>query len=1181
MLKAPIPDNDQDRILCLQSYKLLDTLPEAHFDEITNVASAISDCKIALISLVDSERQWFKSKVGLEVSETPRDISFCGHAIMGDDIFIVENSEFDQRFCDNPLFLNEPHVRFYAGVPLKTKDGHRLGTLCVMDSEEKKLDLKTINVLKSLAKQVVHFFEYRKESLKLKKSEELKSKILQSMHEGMVIQDATGMVKDCNQAALDILGLTEAQLFQRDSFDPRWKALAEDGSSLPGEKHPAMQTLKTGKVFKNAIMGIDVPDFGKKWISINTLSLGEKDERQVLATFQDVTEILTKKNQLQFLFDAINAHTIVIQIDLDEKIVSVNKKYFQTMSNAEKSLKGCDLSSIPFIAESLSKIKDWLSGLETKSAFKAELCIVGENHKLFWFDVTVNPLKNDSGEFHGVMLFLYEITEKKNALISLASNEAKFRSLFDQSQDAIMTLDPPMWKFTSCNPSALKLFNVDSVDVFTSLGPWNFSPERQADGSLSSDKAKKMITLAMEKGNSFFEWTHQTITGQEIPCTVLLSRITEDSRFYLQATVRDISSEKKLKQDILESKTYLDLALQGSDLGIWDWKLSDNSVKFDYRWARMIGYELHEIEMSLKTWENRVHPDDLARCYEDIKKYLDGKTDRYENIHRMKHKNGKWVYILDRGKISGWDEAGKPIRFTGTHLDVTQAEVNKLKMTLLYQNSPFGFAFCDFNGLIIDANKKYQEITGYSLEELKQLTYWDLTPEKYKAAEEDQLTSLRMTKAYGPYRKEYRRKDKTLIPVELNGFIVNDYGGAEGVWSVVEDISDKLKKENELNEQKKIASHQAKLASIGELAAGVGHEINNPLAIIKGYLSIIEGKLSSGFNVASHDLMTYVTKINSSTERIAKIVQGLRTFARTDSALDTEFSPLEALVETYNLVNEIYKKDSINVSFVNKLHGEKIILKGNRGKFQQLLMNLISNAKDAIKNRPDNLMQVTVEKDNQELVIKVSDNGQGIPENIREKIFEPFFTTKELHQGTGIGLSFVYNFVKELNGTVTFESELEKGTTFIVRIPFHLQSSTQTQQSASVEKSLEPIKLSGNVLLVDDEEDIRELMSGFLEARGFQVSVASNGQEALEMFIKDKSKFQIIISDMKMPIMDGIALLKAVRSFAPTYYPRFFFITGGININFEDESSDLNKMINGYFFKPFNFKKIFNDLALK
>src|SRR5204863_8142610 len=128
MTPAPVPQNEADSLEALQRYEILDTEPEQRFDDLTLLASHICEAPIALISLVDAERQWFKSKVGLTTSQTSRSISFCGHAILEDDVMVVPDAAADARFADNSLVTGEPNVRFYAGAPLVTPDGHALGT---------------------------------------------------------------------------------------------------------------------------------------------------------------------------------------------------------------------------------------------------------------------------------------------------------------------------------------------------------------------------------------------------------------------------------------------------------------------------------------------------------------------------------------------------------------------------------------------------------------------------------------------------------------------------------------------------------------------------------------------------------------------------------------------------------------------------------------------------------------------------------------------------------------------------------------------------------------------------------------------------------------------------------------------------------------------------------------------
>lgn len=166
MIKPDIPDNENERIKALQDLNILDTLEEDAYDQLTLIASQICDVPIALVTLIDDNRQWFKSHHGLEARETPRDIAFCAHAInKPEEILMVEDATKDNRFHDNPLSTKAPNVIFYAGAPLNTSEGFCLGTLCVIGNKPKKLSNTQQTALKALANQVVAQLELRRKNL--------------------------------------------------------------------------------------------------------------------------------------------------------------------------------------------------------------------------------------------------------------------------------------------------------------------------------------------------------------------------------------------------------------------------------------------------------------------------------------------------------------------------------------------------------------------------------------------------------------------------------------------------------------------------------------------------------------------------------------------------------------------------------------------------------------------------------------------------------------------------------------------------------------------------------------------------------------------------------------------------------------------------------------------------------
>lgn len=181
MKVAPLPEDEKVRLDALKNYQILDTFPEMDFDDFTKVASHICGTPIALISLVDESRQWFKSRFGLDAEETPRDLAFCSHAILHDDVFVVLDSFKDERFHDNPLAVSAPHVRFYAGAPLNTPSGHRIGTLCVIDSKPREFDKERQETLKAIARQVINQMELRLLMKEAQKAAKTKSLFLATM----------------------------------------------------------------------------------------------------------------------------------------------------------------------------------------------------------------------------------------------------------------------------------------------------------------------------------------------------------------------------------------------------------------------------------------------------------------------------------------------------------------------------------------------------------------------------------------------------------------------------------------------------------------------------------------------------------------------------------------------------------------------------------------------------------------------------------------------------------------------------------------------------------------------------------------------------------------------------------------------------------------------------------------
>ncbi len=178
MISAELPKNELERINILKNLEILDTEFEKEYDDLVKLASSICNTPISLVSLIDNNRQWFKAKVGLEVRETGRDIAFCSHAILQDELFVVPNALEDERFCDNPLVIGEPNIRFYAGMPIKTKTGHKMGTLCIIDRVPRELTEHQKFALETLGNQLVNMLELRMQNKRLRQLNDVQNKFI-------------------------------------------------------------------------------------------------------------------------------------------------------------------------------------------------------------------------------------------------------------------------------------------------------------------------------------------------------------------------------------------------------------------------------------------------------------------------------------------------------------------------------------------------------------------------------------------------------------------------------------------------------------------------------------------------------------------------------------------------------------------------------------------------------------------------------------------------------------------------------------------------------------------------------------------------------------------------------------------------------------------------------------------
>lgn len=389
--------------------------------------------------------------------------------------------------------------------------------------------------------------------------------------------------------------------------------------------------------------------------------------------------------------------------------------------------------------------------------------------------------------------------------------------------------------------------------------------------------------------------------------------------------------------------------------------------------------------------------------------------------------------------------------------------------------------------------------------------------------------------------------------------------GLVGRLWVFRDVTERKRIEALLEERRNQVIHAAKMSTLGEMAAGVAHEINNPIAIISGYVKqIIEGFDLGALNI--EEAVKKLSKVESSCQRIGKIVRSLKTFARDGSQDPFERSELPAIVsDTLELCRA--RASQVNVDIRVKIEGKSLSFDCQPVSISQVLLNLVGNAIDALESvEGERWVEIHCADLGERIAVRVSDSGPGIPEAIRAKIMNPFFTTKEVGKGTGMGLSICKGLVESHSGRLYFD-EYNGHTSFVVEIP-----KRHTFQEFAGKR----------ILVVDDEPDLVEIIGDLFTKQGCTVLTAMNGEQALKILLEET--IDAVISDVRMPKVDGFQLLTRMKTLFKTP-PPVFFVSGFADQN-EDEAkllgarALLNKPVDGSVISE-EVRQAFRELAVR
>lgn len=413
MKAPPVPANEADRLCALQAFAILDTPADAAFDALTQLAAHIADAPIALVSLVDANRQWFKSRHGLDVEETAREVSFCGHVVASGRSMVVPDALEDVRFADNPLVLGPPWVRFYCGVPLRMADGHVLGTLCIIDHKARTLSDAQLAMLELLARRVVGQLEAHRTGMDLDAERALLRGVLVGMAEGAIQQDADGAFVVCNPAAERITGLTLRQLRGLDPRPEGWRCVDRGGAMVALEALPGFQVLRTGAPVEGVTLGFHKGAGRFSWAAVNALPLrtdaaGPLDG--VVWTFSDITERVSMEEALAteraFLLTSLELMPNASLVIYDDKLAVLRHFGSPFAGRPDAPMRSHLSEGVP--ADCREAVEDAAGGALRGGVRHTKLSLLDRRYEL---TCVLFPQPGRLGTPRGVAL-LYDVTER-------------------------------------------------------------------------------------------------------------------------------------------------------------------------------------------------------------------------------------------------------------------------------------------------------------------------------------------------------------------------------------------------------------------------------------------------------------------------------------------------------------------------------------------------------------------------------------------------------------------------------------------------------------------------------------------------------------------------------------------------------------------------------------------------
>lgn len=830
-----------------------------------------------------------------------------------------------------------------------------------------------------------------------------------------------------------------------------------------------------------------------------------------------------------------------------------------------------------------------------------------------------------------IIFALKEINDKlSQACFACINNEAleqsekKYRDLGELLPEMVCETDLN-GLITFANKYALKKMGYKKSDLVKGLHFLSVFQENE------HEKVKRNFLLALQHNKlPPRDYIVTKKDGTSFPALLYTNQIINNNIVQgIRGVMIDITERKENELKLKQYTERLELALLGSNAGLWDWNIETGEVFFSERWCKMLGYEISEIKPHVSSWEIIVHPEDMPMVRDVLSQHLTGKTELYQTEHRMKTKLGEWKWILDTGKVTQRDSSGKALRAVGTHIDISDKKQNEFILQRnLKQQELLSEIALELNSLD-DFDKRINSILqkiglhnnvsrvaifedideGLATRNTFEWCNKNIIPLKdefqkilYKMIPSWKKILLKNGRVYSENIMELPKdirailepqKIKSLIvyPLSINGSFFGFIGFDECLkyrtWSkselellrtvsgIISNAYERKLMEQSIIDERDKAKRANKAKS--EFLANMSHEIRTPMNAILGFSEALYHKLDS----LQHQKM--VKSVLSSGNLLLALLNDILDLSKIEAGkLEISLQPIDfnnILQEIELLFSDKSIKKGIEINtIIESSFPQGLLLDEIR--IKQVVFNLVGNA---IKFTHKGYVQIKASyirtKPNfGTLQLDIKDTGIGIPQSQQNKIFKAFVQhSTELtrkYGGAGLGLAISKRLVEKMQGTISVSSTEGEGSVFSISIPNVEISSSAIRKTESFNETLKVVFEPALILVVDDVLSNIETVENLLSSIGLTITSAENGEIALE--ILNHTIPDLILLDIRMPGIDGYEVAKRIKENPRTKHIPVIAFTASVFYTEDIENSD---NFDGYLYKPANRSKLLGQLT--